>query len=565
MYSTKSKRSSALNELVASGQLTPEGKRWLIEALDPFHDEQIQLTGFPDMNVANSVVQVVKKQQQIKKSSTLAAGNWDCNVVLWPQPQQNFDSIDGGDYSVRGYTTADSNNNASLLSVPSDLDIFRYPVGGVTAYQQVSGERTFGSTSSGGDPHRCDLSLDTTYLDGASRVIAMGFEVVNTTAPLYKQGSVTVYRQPTPQPANLYTAWVYQLSEPMLDDLRKFVAALREGKEPDSVVAKAVDDAKSLGMDVQVAFTMEEYKAWRKEFAQRAKISRPKSGDDPRTITNQGYVSVWSAAEPPGTLAEATLLTGSQTWEAEKGCYCISTMNTLDNPAKVQMPQVIIYWTAAIDALGGSGVGVGTGLAPIGEDVAPTNGKLQPAMQFIAPFNLAGAYFTGLSEQTTLNINVCWYVERFPDPQEKDLVVLASPSPGHDALAMDIYAKAMRMLPVGVQQNENPFGEWFSNVVRSIGKFVVPALKGAGAINPLAGALGTIGESLLEGLGPSTGGQRPKKQKRQEGNRATPPAPIKRAVGSAQPPALPKRKRNKRKTKQELLADSLRRLQAYGQ
>lgn len=34
------------------------------------------------------------------------------------------------------------------------------------------------------------------YLIGKSRIVGGGFEVVNTTAPLYRQGLVTVYRAP---------------------------------------------------------------------------------------------------------------------------------------------------------------------------------------------------------------------------------------------------------------------------------------------------------------------------------------------------------------------------------
>lgn len=42
------------------------------------------------------------------------------------------------------------------------------------------------------------LPLPFDYLTGSSRVVAMGFEVVNTTSDLYRQGLVTVYRQPQP-------------------------------------------------------------------------------------------------------------------------------------------------------------------------------------------------------------------------------------------------------------------------------------------------------------------------------------------------------------------------------
>jgi len=51
-----------------------------------------------------------------------------------------------------------------------------------------------------------DLSIPPEYCSGSFRVVAMGYEVVNTTAELYKGGSVTAYRSPNPiTPGVVYT------------------------------------------------------------------------------------------------------------------------------------------------------------------------------------------------------------------------------------------------------------------------------------------------------------------------------------------------------------------------
>lgn len=531
MYQNKTQRANALNELVNAGALTPEGKRWLIEALDPFHDEQVIVTGFPDMNVADSVVQVIKKQQTLKKGGVLSAGNWDANIVVWPQPQQNYYDGANDPYVVRAYSTTRSDNNASIEFVGNPPGgIKPFPVGGVTAYLVNAGGDTYGGDSTPVDVSQIDLSLDTTYLAGSCRVIGMGLEVVNSTAEIYRQGQVTVYRQPMPDPGNSYTAFVYYVTSSA--KTQRLIADFLEKTGEKAIHVGDVPGYENHDRCGEIMLTRKQYRAWI-DYVKAAEV------DFADSITRSGYITVWAAPMPPRDLGDATLLAGSKTWEAKKGCYLVSTLNTLDNPAKTQKPQICLYWNSPIDADGGSGLGIGTGVA---DTAAPATDKTQPSMQYTAPFNLAGAFFSGLSDQTTLTINVNWYVERFPTPQDKDLVVMASPSPGHDALAMDIYAKAMRLMPVGVQQNENPFGEWFQSVVRSIGKIVVPALKTAGVVNPMAGALGVIGEQIVNALGPEPTEKKKGQQRKRGGNNNSAggnakPAPVRQKGAQASAPS----------------------------
>jgi hypothetical protein len=58
-YTNKTTSRAALRDLVElerSNMLTPQGKCWLIQALDPFHDTDIPPTGFPDANIGGSIV-----------------------------------------------------------------------------------------------------------------------------------------------------------------------------------------------------------------------------------------------------------------------------------------------------------------------------------------------------------------------------------------------------------------------------------------------------------------------------------------------------------------------------
>jgi len=91
-------------------------------------------------------------------------------------------------------------------------------------------------------------------------------------------------------------------------------------------------------------------------------------------------------------------------------------------------------------------------------------------------FNHAGAYFTGLSATTTLQLNVIYYIERFPSQQDSDLVVLATNSSRKDCVAMDLYSEIIREMPVGVPQKMNGLGQWFADAVSSAVDFVSPVL-----------------------------------------------------------------------------------------
>jgi hypothetical protein len=105
-----------------------------------------------------------------------------------------------------------------------------------------------------------------------------------------------------------------------------------------------------------------------------------------------------------------------------------------------------------------------------------------------AALNTHGLYFTGLSLQTTLAITLNCFVERFPGPQETDLVVLAKPSPQYDLLALEIYSHALHDMPPGVMVKENGLGEWFADVIGKVNNIFGGSLRSLP--NPYAQAAG---------------------------------------------------------------------------
>lgn len=219
-------------------------------------------------------------------------------------------------------------------------------------------------------------------------------------------------------------------------------------------------------------------------------------------------ISGVSVQLPPTSVGAALLLAGSKTWDAAKGAYCVCTMNTLDNA-----PRIADFST------------------PVGSNnfdnnypqVANENAFLPPfggnmgvfsyaQMNYVIPFNTKGIYFTGLSQTTTLQVNFNIWVERFPSELDGDLTMLATPSAEFDPVALEAYARIVRMMPVGVPVCQNGFGDWFVGNVA----FLIDSMIGA----PVLTALNLGANALFDGpvSPPRKKKQQPKNDTKQVGN-----------------------------------------------
>jgi hypothetical protein len=356
----------------------------------------------------------------------------------------------------------------------------------------------------------------------------MGIECINTTPTLFKGGEVMVYRMPTPEPNQKYTGYFFGLGSSFK---REKLEKLRQNEDFRNEEKELHFQLKGLGkrnrkkvmrqpgwMEKRASMVTEFRKRWGldedtigEEIRKERRKSGP-TGPEAFFIERQMYSSTYAMPCPPGNPASAKNLGGSLQWEAEKGAYCVATFNTLDNPAKLPEPQQVVCWTDVVDNDGGSGLGVTTEWTQWPTSFPST--QMFSDTQFVAPFNISGIYFFGLPKETVISVNVNYYIERFPDPQEDDLVVLASPSPSFDDTAMRIYAGAMRKLPVGVPQGMNPLGEWFNSVVNSVAKVVSPALHAAGVVTPWMSGLGWVADSVAAATEPTPGGGKPRKPRR---------------------------------------------------
>ena len=84
--------------------------------------------------------------------------------------------------------------------------------------------------------------------------------------------------------------------------------------------------------------------------------------------------------------------------------------------------------------------------------------NVTPSM--VLPFMCSGAYFTGLSAQTSLTVTMRAFVEVFPSPGNP-LVPLAHPSSPYDAKVLQCYSEIMSELHAGYPVRDNAAGDYF--------------------------------------------------------------------------------------------------------
>lgn len=379
---------NVLKRLVSNRQMTLQGEEWLINALDPFHDRELKnLAGWPDVETGYSVVQKVK--QTISLASPGGAGfpaNWDLWVVALPVLDNRFCSM----------TTQRENNTF----VWPNTAAFQW--GGVHAYAVAPGtdfNPTLATTV-----HIGVVEANVPYTTGVGRLIAIAHETVNTTAPLQKQGSVTVFRQ---------------------------MQQGRNNQGVNGLVQGSVYPAGQL----------------------------------------RGTATLFR--RPPGSLATIMLMPGSRTWDAAEGTYVVSSFHSNENPPMVP-DYNMTFWSTTDDIEEDNNISdwIIPQMHANAVSLGFPAGTVSPLAIKAYPIHTSGTIFSGLSAQSTIQLNVNMVFERFVDQNEADLLVLATPSAEFDPVALEIYSHALSQMPPGVCFKDNPMGEWFMDVVQQVSDFL---------------------------------------------------------------------------------------------
>lgn len=181
MQQYRNNKPKFLDQLVKNSKLTPDGRDWLVLALDPFHDYEHPVSGYPDADGSQTIVSCYNYQADINKPAGVV-GNWDCHVFNIPMCESSTHTLTGNPANWNDYLDTATTLNWGPLVIeagPSGASIA--PTAPLVANTQYTALPPLGNAS---------------MISGITRVIGMGYEVTNTTSALNKQGAVTVYRMP---------------------------------------------------------------------------------------------------------------------------------------------------------------------------------------------------------------------------------------------------------------------------------------------------------------------------------------------------------------------------------
>jgi len=175
--------------------------------------------------------------------------------------------------------------------------------------------------------------------------------------------------------------------------------------------------------------------------------------------------------DSPSTYNSLQQFDDSRVWDAASGCYCVATMatptnrplNSTEGLTPMQYDATTLpkwYLPRYVYNTPGTGFVINDG-----------NNVVYPTV-----YNESGAWFTGLSPETTLQVVYHVIVERFVNENALDLVVMTSKSSSFDPYALELYARAATILPTGVQVKNNADGDWIKNVAGMLGDLGVPGM-----------------------------------------------------------------------------------------
>jgi len=491
-----------LTQLCNERLISDEGCAWVTEALDPFHDFELpHLRGFPD--VATEPTVVVRTKQALSIAAPPGLGTdptvtWDCH--LWQSPADWCQSAaksttygvrantgnpgtppgpspGTGNYAIPSAGTVDylsDQHGGSAGSITARMDglvINSVPSADPTGNGANHTYTPLHCPLTAGGGYQCqNINLDR-YLDfadtdlGVYRVIAQGFEVVNTTAQISKQGAVTVYEY-----GNSYEVG---------------------------------------GATHHVELVPGDYA-----------ISTP-----PDQMRTGHHPTTWFRC-PPNTLAEAKIMPGAHTWAAQDGVYMQGKFQT-DNPFQAATDRPFIIQQNERFGATDSGylyssptatapeMGCFSSVPPYNPLGAKTSYNNQNPRVHFSRMNAKGAYFTGLSAQTTLLVTWRCVLERLPSANKPQFLALAQPSAQFDPQALVLYNMVANAMPPGCPQGYNDAGKWFrwisDNARKAIPK-IYPVVRMASMIanaipNPSAQALGGGLGTLANLMKPHAQGQ----------------------------------------------------------
>lgn len=187
---------------------------------------------------------------------------------------------------------------------------------------------------------------------------------------------------------------------------------------------------------------------------------------------------------PPTTPSEAASLVNSHSWTAKQGCLVPFRLDLNSRDADFTPATTNHAVMRYADHQGSQSSGL----------VSRSLGHLSyEKVHYATPvgnnrfcgIETSGAFFSGLSPETVLTLDIRFLVEVAPTFANASLVSLASPSAPFDPAALACYAHCVAGLPAGVPVAMNAKGDWW-RMVNKVARNIAPVIS---TINPKVGAI----------------------------------------------------------------------------
>jgi hypothetical protein len=425
--------------------ITPEACDWVKYALDPFHDQQLDnLRGYPDVATEPTVVVKIRQALTVSAPPGLAEGaTWDCHMVLSPIDYAPKSACTGVRATPVGAVDGDKDAGkaAGLITgcphhahgTYDHAKVGRMDglvMNSVPSSAELGANMTF---TPGHMPPTAEdgyqtqnINLDN-FLDfddtdlGVYRVVYSGFEVVNTTAQISKQGAVTVYEY-----GNSYEIGASTPDLGLAVDIPTgHYNPTNYFRCPPNTLAEAK--------------IMPGSHSWA---AQDGSYNTAKfQNDNPfQSLTSRPWV----------------VCQNNNKVDAASGYFTPMPQRGTGSP----------YSAGSIASSENLGY---VAFTPSTSD--PREGS--PGPVHFSRMNTSGAYYTGLSAATTLFVTWRVGIERLPSANKPAFLALAQPSATFDPNALVLYNMVANVLPPGCPQGYNDAGKWY-NWIATAAKNSIP-------------------------------------------------------------------------------------------
>jgi hypothetical protein len=375
-----------------------ESRAWIKAVLDPFHDTQLDVEGLPDMRLAPSVVQVHTQSMSITAPSSVGTGNFDCSV-LYTGIDCPISAADApGKMITMSQSSIHTFDHTSIILSGGEF-------GALNIWAGATGNMSTGSPGTANDTY---AAMGSVLQTDRCRTIAVGVEIHNTTAEVYKQGSLTVAQLPdTSDDAGM--VFFYDTSSTKANVGTQLQAD------------RCCVQANTVSFLQQVPGS----KTWP---AAEGCYMIPRLSKIQQAVPLLAHNVVATGAGPSqnatgANQTRAPILYGSDGKTATlepKGWLSVSSQVALVHPA----------------------------MSPSG-------------------FSPCQIFMSNLSNQTSLTIVFRTVVEYFPSVGSA-LLPLATPSPNFDPFILALYSEVIKDIPFAVKVADNESGSLFRDVVRAI-------------------------------------------------------------------------------------------------